>query len=142
MEKVRDAAKRAREEAERMFRHLFMSIRRYSMGATRITYAKRFRTGECAIAATIPISDKNIALVHAVGRAHMKYHYEPRIINGLLGPRLRVAWRFKEIHPEEYGRLQHYATALAKWAEEVFGDPAFIATFSGMIAMRFALRLD
>ncbi len=141
MKKVRDAAKRARQEAEQLFKRLFTTVRRYSIDATRIIYAKRFRTGECVIAATIPINDKNIALVHAVAQTHMKYHHEPRVINGLLGPRLRVAWRFKEIHPEERERLQHYAAELAKWAEEVFGDPALIATFSGMIAMRYALRL-
>jgi len=139
------AAHEARQAAERLFQPLHIRE------VAKIVYPVRFRSGEFAVAALLPIDRETVKRFRFICEAHRGYHYPPTIISGADGRRLRLMWRFPLIKPpsdsseekeraERYALLLHYAIVVMRWINDVFPHEAIVYSSSGI--MDFKTRLQ
>lgn len=134
------AAQRARE-ARRETRVVFRRLRStFPMGrVVKVTYPRRFPRGECAIAASVPLTGQNLHTMNRIARVHQDCRYPPHIINNGK-PHMVFMWRFRGIRSSEESRVLEYANMLGRWAEDLFKLQAIVSPSPSLRDIRLKLR--
>lgn len=142
MHYTRQQLRKARKEANRLFRSLRLPVTSRKE-AIRIIYPQRFPRGEGIIAMLVPTGDgESLAKLNALSRAHVGYHYPPVIINSDGEQRVRIIWRFPKVCSCDGLKLFQLALIIAKWAEDLFVRKAIICPDGGLVAMRTRLCIE
>lgn len=142
MHYTRQQLRKARKEANRLFRSLRLPVTSRKE-AIRIIYPQRFPRGEGIIAMLVPTGDgESLAKLNALSRAHVGYHYPPVIINSDGEQRVRIIWRFPKVCSCDGLKLFQLALIIAKWAEDLFVRKAIICPDGGLVAMRIRLCIE
>lgn len=125
-----------RREAERLFLRLRDSTLPRNGDVIEVVYAEHFAAGKCIIGIVVPMRQLTAAKVKAITAAH-GHDFSPAVINSRKKQCLRLAWRYRDIPPEDTKRLRRAVRARVVWAEQVFGLKAIPMPVGGrMTALR------
>lgn len=133
----------ARQEAERLFESLRPKRCAETGDPIKVIFPRRFPAGGFIVAALIPVDTESIQTFSQISAAHARYHFPPVIINTADdGRRLRLIWRFREEVPGDNSKLLEIATAIARWAKDIFNRKAIVCPGDGVVAMRIKLSVE
>lgn len=125
-----------RREAERLFLRLRGNALPRDGDVIEVVYSERFSPGKCIIGVIVPMRHLTLSKVKAVTAAH-GHDFPPAIINSREKQCLRLAWRCRDILPEDTKHLRRTVRARVAWAEQVFGLKAIPMPVRGrMTALR------